>query len=125
MASFLRPNSISHLEPTQFATSRHQNSRRHWCNIQLKAKKQGLSESIESPQSENVVLKAAWYGSELLGIAASFFRPGSSAGTLEESTRDGDESECFGRAQVVEAIKEDFERSYFVTGSRCIVYIST
>ena len=71
------------------------------------------------------MLKVAWYGSELLGIAASFFRPGFSGQMSEESTRDDDdESECVGRAQVVEAIKEDFERSYFVTGSRFIVYDS-
>lgn len=125
MASFLRPNSISYLEPTRFTTSPHRISRQHWCNIQLKAKKQGSSESIDSSQSENAVLKVAWYGSELLGIAASFFRPGSSGQMSEESTRDDDdESECVGRTQVVEAIKEDFERSYFVTGSRFIVYVS-
>ncbi|KAF3340359.1 hypothetical protein FCM35_KLT16130 [Carex littledalei] len=118
MASFLRPNSTSYLEPTRFATSPHRISRQHWCNIQLKAKKQGSSESIDSSQSENAVLKVAWYGSELLGIVASFFRPGSSGQMSEESTRDDDEeSECVGRAQVVEAIKEDFERSYFVTGN--------
>jgi hypothetical protein len=82
----------------------------------VKAKKQGSSESIESSQSENTVLKVAWYGSELLGIAASFFRPGSSAEILDENRRDGMELGCIGQAQVVEAIKEDFERSYFVTG---------
>ncbi|KAJ4799780.1 Nuclear transport factor 2 (NTF2) family protein [Rhynchospora pubera] len=117
MASFLRPNPTSHLEPTRFATSRYLNSRRHCCNIKLKAKKNGLSDSAGSSQSENAVLKVAWYGSELLGIAASFFRPGSSTETSEEITRDGGELECFGRPQVIEAIKEDFERSYFVTGN--------
>jgi hypothetical protein len=120
MASFLRPNSTCHPKSTLFTASPQQISRRHWCKVSLKAKKQGQSESIESSQSENAVLKVAWYGSELLGIAASFFRPGSSTETLDESTRDGTEVECCGRSQVVEAIKEDFERSDFVTGSRCI-----
>lgn len=72
-----------------------------------------------SSSSENAVLRAAWYGSELLGIAASFFRPsqppteGDSAGAVEEAA-----SEPQGRAQVAEAVKDDFARSYFVTGQR-------
>ncbi|BAS90625.1 Os04g0578200 [Oryza sativa Japonica Group] len=71
-----------------------------------------------SSSSENAVLRAAWYGSELLGIAASFFRPsqppteGDSAGAVEEAA-----SEPQGRAQVAEAVKDDFARSYFVTGN--------
>ncbi|KAL5216361.1 hypothetical protein ABZP36_007762 [Zizania latifolia] len=71
-----------------------------------------------SSSSENAVLKAAWYGSELLGIAASFFRPSrpppeGDAGAAEEEGA----SEPQGRAQVAEAIKDDFARSYFVTGN--------
>uniref|UniRef100_A0A0E0H4S8 Uncharacterized protein n=1 Tax=Oryza nivara TaxID=4536 RepID=A0A0E0H4S8_ORYNI len=71
-----------------------------------------------SSSSENAVLRAAWYGSELLGIAASFFRPsqppteGDGAGAVEEAA-----SEPQGRAQVAEAVKDDFARSYFVTGN--------
>ncbi|KAF0891445.1 hypothetical protein E2562_009867 [Oryza meyeriana var. granulata] len=70
-----------------------------------------------SSSSENAVLKAAWYGSELLGVAASFFRPSQppkdgDAGAAEEGA-----SEPQGRAQVAEAIKDDFARSYFVTGN--------
>uniref|UniRef100_A0A0D9W8H3 Uncharacterized protein n=1 Tax=Leersia perrieri TaxID=77586 RepID=A0A0D9W8H3_9ORYZ len=71
-----------------------------------------------SSTSENAVLKAAWYGSELLGIAASFLRPSQKAtdgdaGAAEEAGA----SEPQGRAQVAEAIKDDFARSYFVTGN--------
>ncbi|CAA6673735.1 unnamed protein product [Spirodela intermedia] len=69
-------------------------------------------------RSENAVLKAAWYGSEMLGIAASFFRPSS------EKLREREEKPLVGegelglpgRERVVESIKEDFQRSYFVTG---------
>lgn len=64
------------------------------------------------------MLKAAWYGSELLGIAASFLRPPSDAGApvraQEELARDV--SGTVRRPVIVETIKEDFERSYFVTG---------
>ncbi|PKI38285.1 uncharacterized protein LOC116202315 isoform X1 [Punica granatum] len=72
-------------------------------------------------EPENVLLKVAWYGSELLGIAASFIRPPPSnavspARELElELPKDG-----FGavdRSSVVETIKEDYGRSYFVTGN--------
>ncbi|KAL6651251.1 hypothetical protein ACP70R_010176 [Stipagrostis hirtigluma subsp. patula] len=74
-----------------------------------------------SSSSENAVLKAAWYGSELLGIAASFFRP-SSPPSPEGADAGGDvegggAAERLDHAGVVEAIKEDFARSYFVTGN--------
>lgn len=65
---------------------------------------------------ENAVLRLAWYGSELLGIAASFFRPAPPPAPVEDLAGDGDELGSMTRAQVVEAIKEDFQRSYFVTG---------
>ncbi|CAL5030460.1 unnamed protein product [Urochloa decumbens] len=71
-----------------------------------------------SSRSENAVLKAAWYGSELLGIAASLLRPappspeGDTGGDAE-----GGAAGALEHAGVVEAIKEDFARSYFVTGN--------
>ncbi|KAG1362374.1 hypothetical protein COCNU_10G005930 [Cocos nucifera] len=68
-------------------------------------------------QSENAVLRLAWYGSELLGIAASLFRPGPPPAPVEELAGDVDGLGSMTRAQVVEAIKEDFQRSYFVTGN--------
>ncbi|XP_074573326.1 uncharacterized protein LOC141829701 [Curcuma longa] len=70
----------------------------------------------EGPESENVVLKLAWYGSELLGIAASLFRPSPPTAPAEEISS-GAIGSLTGRAQVAEAIKEDFARSYFVTGN--------
>ncbi|KAG6507079.1 hypothetical protein ZIOFF_032419 [Zingiber officinale] len=72
--------------------------------------------SREGSKSENVVLKLAWYGSELLGIAASLFRPSPPTGPAEEVSA-GAIGLLTGRAQVAEAIKEDFARSYFVTGN--------
>ncbi|XP_013635680.1 uncharacterized protein LOC106450930 isoform X1 [Brassica napus] len=71
-------------------------------------------------EPENVLLKIAWYGSELLGIAASAFR--SPASPPPPTTTEQDYEipvDCSGRAvrvAVVDSIKHDFKRSYFVTG---------
>lgn len=72
----------------------------------------------QDSEPENVLLKIAWYGSEFLGIAASFLRSPTriedAGGGVSELSVD-----AFGkidRAVVVAAIKEDFQRSYFVTG---------
>ncbi|KAG2568216.1 hypothetical protein PVAP13_7NG302200 [Panicum virgatum] len=71
-----------------------------------------------SSRSENAVLKAAWYGSELLGIAASLLRPAPSSTEGEAGgDAEGGAAGALDRAGVVEAIKEDFARSYFVTGN--------
>ncbi|KAL5572926.1 hypothetical protein UlMin_022523 [Ulmus minor] len=68
---------------------------------------------------ENSLLKLAWNASELLGIATSFFRPpeNSTGATEAASELAGDGSGAIDRAVVVRTIKEDFERSYFVTGN--------
>ncbi|XP_075477483.1 uncharacterized protein LOC142518576 [Primulina tabacum] len=73
----------------------------------------------QDSEPENLLLKIAWYGSEFLGIAASFLRSPTrtedAGGGVSELFVDG-----FGkidRAVVVAAIKEDFQRSYFVTGN--------
>ncbi|KAL8263473.1 hypothetical protein R6Q59_021603 [Mikania micrantha] len=58
----------------------------------------------------NLLLKTAWYGSELLGIAASFFR--SPEKLVEREVAEVD------REIIVEIIKGDFQRSYFVTGRK-------
>lgn len=83
----------------------------------------GNNPTTDSPNNqeskpENAVLKVAWYGSELLGIAASFLRPPSDVQTpvrAQELTTDV--SGAIPRPLIVETIKEDFRRSYFVTGS--------
>ncbi|XP_062226528.1 uncharacterized protein LOC133924822 isoform X2 [Phragmites australis] len=75
------------------------------------------AETETSSRSENAVLKAAWYGSELLGIAASFFRPSPSPEGGADGDVEGGAAGSLDRTGVVEAIKEDFARSYFVTGN--------
>ncbi|CAN4111542.1 unnamed protein product [Withania somnifera] len=75
--------------------------------------------SSQDSESENLLLKMAWYGSEFLGIAASIFRSpmgteASPEGNLELAT---DESGLVDRAIVIDTIKDDFQRSYFVTGN--------
>jgi hypothetical protein len=69
-------------------------------------------------ESDNVVLKAAWYASEALGVAASFFRspsPEGDAGATDDEAA-SESQQTLSPAQVAEAIKDDFARSYFVTG---------
>ncbi|CAH9098169.1 unnamed protein product [Cuscuta epithymum] len=76
---------------------------------------------ISSTGTENMVLKVAWYGSELLGIVASLLRssPTSSESKAPEGKTElaSDGSGVVDRSLVVDAIKEDFLRSYFVTGN--------
>lgn len=87
--------------------------------LRLHARKESSPATGETgSESENVVLRAAWYGSEVLGIVASFFR--SAPQTPPTSSEIGVEDwpgSVTGQAQVVEAIKKDFDRSYFVTGN--------
>ncbi|KAL9666823.1 hypothetical protein QQ045_001165 [Rhodiola kirilowii] len=80
--------------------------------------KQALSDAKTS-ESENIVLKVAWYNSELLGIPASVFR--SSQNMIIKSpasaTTGGNEVPLvLDQETVVKNIKDDFSRSYFVTG---------
>ncbi|KAI4355136.1 hypothetical protein L6164_003936 [Bauhinia variegata] len=77
------------------------------------------SSANQESQPQNAFLKIAWYSSEFLGIAASVFRsPSNEEKTSEraiELSEDG--SGALDRAAVVETIKDDFQRSYFVTGN--------
>ncbi|KAI3703541.1 hypothetical protein L1987_73692 [Smallanthus sonchifolius] len=66
--------------------------------------------------SGNIILKAAWYGSELLGIGASFFRSRKDVVEGDNRSMEVGEDGVIERAVIVETIKGDFERSYFVTG---------
>ncbi|XP_076928425.1 uncharacterized protein LOC143592377 [Bidens hawaiensis] len=80
----------------------------------------GGDKSAEGDSSSNnnlnLILKTAWYGSELLGIAASLFRR---PVVVEESNsmEVGIGGGVIERAVIVETIKRDFQRSYFVTGA--------
>ncbi|XP_074279813.1 uncharacterized protein LOC141605084 [Silene latifolia] len=81
-------------------------------NPTLKKQKKDVTEP------ENVVLKVAWYASELLGIAASALQPSRPAVPADEYQElTGNASGTVDRAVVVDAIKQDFQRSYFVTGN--------
>ncbi|KAJ0053482.1 hypothetical protein Pint_00483 [Pistacia integerrima] len=88
---------------------------RIYCNREKKTT--NLSTNQES-EPQNALLKIAWYGSELLGIAASFLRSPSNVEAPENDLKVAtDGSGVVDRAIVVETIKKDFERSYFVTGN--------
>ncbi|XP_010544763.1 PREDICTED: uncharacterized protein LOC104817313 isoform X2 [Tarenaya hassleriana] len=79
----------------------------------------GNSETSKESEPENALLKMAWYGSELLGMAASALRPAARRGAEEPRHRCEMVVDCSGRVvrvAVVDAIKQDFKRSYFVTG---------
>ncbi|XP_057805680.1 uncharacterized protein LOC131020706 [Salvia miltiorrhiza] len=74
--------------------------------------------NTEKAEPENVLLKIAWYGSEFLGIAASLLRsPPESADSGADVELCADGLGKIDRAAVVERIKQDFDRSYFVTGN--------
>lgn len=110
MANFIATPSIV---PTLYSRNRHPNySTKFRCNA-----KTPIDNSSSEP--ENAFLKIAWYGSEFLGIAASFLRSppknGDSATAHVDLPLDG--LGKIDRAAVVEAIKQDFETSYFVTGN--------
>ncbi|KAK4266914.1 hypothetical protein QN277_023772 [Acacia crassicarpa] len=77
------------------------------------------SSTKQDSEPQNALLKIAWYSSELLGIAASVFRSPSIEKEAPERTLGlvGDESGAVDRAAIVATIKEDFEKSYFVTGN--------
>ncbi|KAL1809421.1 hypothetical protein ACET3Z_026411 [Daucus carota] len=76
------------------------------------------STNSQDSEKNNVVLKVAWYSSELLGIAASVFRPPPKSVEGSSSARElSGDGGAVDRAMVVETIKDDFQRSYFVTGA--------
>ncbi|GFP94631.1 hypothetical protein PHJA_001607500 [Phtheirospermum japonicum] len=114
MAAFLAFTSIA--SPNIHCRRHHPNSRpshrREIHEFRCCAKKN------EESEPENALLKIAWYGSEFLGIAASILRSPAKAedgGAGVELAVDG--LGKIDRAAVVETIKEDFRRSYFVTGN--------
>ncbi|KAL5727442.1 hypothetical protein ACHQM5_000638 [Ranunculus cassubicifolius] len=71
----------------------------------------------EGPDSDkNALIKLAWYSSELLGIAASFFRSPATASSSPKRNLIEQETAILDRKQIMESIKDDFQRSYFITG---------
>ncbi|XP_042504998.1 uncharacterized protein LOC122081786 [Macadamia integrifolia] len=97
-------------------------SRLKTCTFRCSGNNQTTSNSSSSTkaasESDNVLLRLAWYGSELLGIAASFIRSPSNTGAPAKELELPEDGEgVVDRTQVVETIKDDFQRSYFVTGN--------
>uniref|UniRef100_A0A2P2JZN3 Uncharacterized protein MANES_05G030400 n=1 Tax=Rhizophora mucronata TaxID=61149 RepID=A0A2P2JZN3_RHIMU len=110
----LTVNLNSHRHPTIFSPDFRGRINRIRCNGETPTTN---SSSKRGSEPENALLKLAWYGSELLGIAASFFRsPASIVAPQLDLKPATEELEALDRATVVNTIKEDFQRSYFVTG---------
>ncbi|XP_011628905.1 uncharacterized protein LOC18424121 isoform X2 [Amborella trichopoda] len=86
------------------------------CNLLCSAKKPVSSDGGD-PRASNLLLQLAWYGSELIGIAASFFRPSKNGDFDRNLELAGNIEGNLSREAVVDCIKEDFQRSYFVTGN--------
>ncbi|CAK9227473.1 unnamed protein product [Sphagnum jensenii] len=62
------------------------------------------------------LVKLAWYGSEAFGNLVSLFRPASSSTAQEDE--EGEEFQGpISRKDAVDAIRKDYDRSYFVTGN--------
>ncbi|KAK6141041.1 hypothetical protein DH2020_023135 [Rehmannia glutinosa] len=124
MASFLSFTSIApnlHYRRYNLIFRPNHGQKVHKLRCCSKSPTNNSSANNEESESENVLLKIAWYGSEFLGIAASFLR----SPAKSEDARAGVELgvDGFGkidRAAVVETIKEDFRRSYFVTGNLAV-----
>lgn len=108
-------HSHNHHTSLLFAPKQHQNKtriHRFRCN--------GTNQKQESQPQNNAFLKVAWYSSELLGIAASAFR---SSPDKEEASPQR-VLETIDRVSVVDTIKQDFQRSYFVTGLIMPIFLS-
>lgn len=119
MASFLSFSSITpnlnyHRYGIFFSSNYNGKINRIRCNGQSPTNN---STARRASEPENALLKVAWYGSELLGIAASYFRsPSSTEAPQKDLMLEKDASGTIDRGIVVETIKDDFQRSYFVTG---------
>ncbi|KAG0448998.1 hypothetical protein HPP92_027547 [Vanilla planifolia] len=115
MASSIFSCTNSYREPVYLVTSRR---RRENGVFHCQCRKTSSSAEEMSAKSENAVLRVAWYGSEILGIVSSFFRPARQSTVKEDFP--GIDDGILGpvdRSMVVEAIKDDFRRSYFITGN--------
>nr|ABK26182.1 unknown [Picea sitchensis] len=86
-------------------------------NIYCRSDSRSPSPEESNSNSNNILLKLAWYGSEALGIAASVFRPSTAVQPSGEQSSQNEVAGSIPKDAVVDAIKKDFERSYFVTGN--------
>ncbi|CAN1801701.1 hypothetical protein LINPERHAP1_LOCUS23077, partial [Linum perenne] len=78
-----------------------------------------IKEEYSDYPGNKVILKVAWYVSDLLGVASSIFRSPSMIKSPRNISLNlpTDGSASLDRSTVVQTIKEDFRRSYFVTAS--------
>ncbi|XP_057454696.1 uncharacterized protein LOC130746163 isoform X2 [Lotus japonicus] len=83
----------------------------HHHHLRIRCNGTNPNQQDDSQAQNNPLLKIAWYSSELLGIAASAFRSPSGVEAPPQRLL-----ETIDRAAVVDTIKQDFQRSYFVTG---------
>lgn len=105
-----RTSSVSHFVNPR--TSRH-GVLVHTCKPgRIVCKAQRTPPTAES----NVLVKLAWYASESFGNLVALFRP-----SAREDAEEVEQADAFQgpvpRQQAVEAIRKDFEKSYFVTGN--------
>ncbi|CAN1309022.1 hypothetical protein LINPERPRIM_LOCUS27556 [Linum perenne] len=120
MAAFLHHSSGSVIHHRSSIIPSPALRRRQISRIQCDKTTTGTSKEEDSDQPGNkAILKVAWYASELLGVAASLFRSPSAIESPRNSNLDlpSDGSASLDRSTVVQTIKEDFQRSYFVTGN--------
>ncbi|KAL8554240.1 hypothetical protein ACS0TY_002442 [Phlomoides rotata] len=112
MANFIASHSIVPI-PTFHSHNRHPVFHSNYCQKVGK-----IRCNAKDDNSDNALLKIAWYGSEFLGIAASFLRsPKIGDSVTADVELPVDELGKIDRAAVVGAIKQDFQTSYFVTGN--------
>ncbi|CAI9101997.1 OLC1v1000180C1 [Oldenlandia corymbosa var. corymbosa] len=107
------------LQPSSLSTDS-QRAFKLRCNMKNPSSNDSSTSASQESEPENLLLKMAWYGSELLGIAASYIRSPKSAATPQEERPVLpviDASGVIDRQKIVETIKDDFGRSYFVTGN--------
>lgn len=89
---------------------------RRWVRLSVASEVRKNEIPTKTPPTADAspLVKAAWYGSEAFGKLVAAFRP---PGSLEVEE---DEQEIFdgplARKDVVELIRKDYDRSYFVTG---------
>ena len=73
------------------------------------------SSAVGDDERENIILKDAWYGAEALGNIVSVFSPAKDPSASFPDTSDVSRGP-HSRDCVIQAIKDDYGKGYFVTG---------
>ncbi|CAN1268478.1 hypothetical protein LINPERPRIM_LOCUS13181 [Linum perenne] len=120
MAAFLFHSSGSVIHHRSSITLTPASCQRQISRIQRnKSTARTIKEEYSDYPGNKVILKVAWYMSDLLGVASSIFRSPSMIKSPRNISLNlpTDGSASLDRSTVVQTIKEDFRRSYFVTGN--------